>query len=57
MHTMIRGLPMEYENRELIQVLTLAEVCRELGPALIFQGGTTIRVFLGGTKRGRGQKP
>ncbi len=42
---------MEHEKRELIQIITLAEVCRELGPSLIFQGGTAIRIFLGGTRR------
>ena len=41
---------MEYKNRELIQVLTLAEVCREVGSSLIFQGGTAIRVFFGGAR-------
>ncbi len=41
---------MESKNRELIQILILAEVCRELGSSLIFQGGTAIRVFLGGTR-------
>ncbi len=42
---------MEPEERELIQVLVLSEVCREMGPSLVFQGGTAIRVFLGGTRR------
>lgn len=41
---------MEYKNRELIQVLSLAEVFREIGPSLIFQGETAIRFFFGGTR-------
>ena len=41
---------MVYDNRELIQVLSLAEIFREVGPSLIFQGGTAIRFFLGGTR-------
>ncbi len=41
---------MEYKNRELIQVLTLAEVCREVGSSLIFQGRTAIRAFFGGAR-------
>jgi predicted nucleotidyltransferase component of viral defense system len=41
---------MEQQNRELIQVLTLAEACRAMGSSLIFQGGTAIRIFFGGTR-------
>jgi len=37
-------------DRELVFMLAMAEISMILGPSIIFQGGTAIRIFLGGTR-------